>query len=136
MLYRRGKKESERGQILVLFALVLVVILAFASMVVDLGLLRNNRQTLVNAFDSAALAGGTTLPVDGSVAGAAAKTNNLIVSTITANYNGLPSLRLHDQLQVPDRCRHVEPAEAVHLAGHPARLRPALLARSQPTRRG
>ena len=91
MLYRRGKKESERGQILVLFALVLVVILAFASMVVDLGLLRNNRQTLVNAFDSAALAGGTTLPVDGSVAGAAAKTNNLIVSTINANYNGLPA---------------------------------------------
>ena len=91
MLHLRRRKDSEKGQILVLFTLVLVVILAFASMVVDLGLLRNNRQTLVNAFDSAALAGGTTLPVDGSVAGAATKTNNLIVSTINANYPGIPS---------------------------------------------
>ncbi len=91
MLHLRRRKDSEKGQILVLFTLVLVVILAFASMVVDLGLLRNNRQTLVNAFDSAALAGGTTLPVDGSVAGAATATNNLIVSTITANYPGLPA---------------------------------------------
>ena len=58
--------DREHGQIIVLFALVLVVILAFAAIVVDLGLLRNNRQTLVNAMDAAALAGGTLLPVDGS----------------------------------------------------------------------
>jgi len=91
MRHLRRREDSEKGQILVLFTLVLVVILAFASMVVDLGLLRNNRQTLVNAFDSAALAGGTMLPVDGSVAGSATATNNLIVSTINANYPGLPS---------------------------------------------
>ena len=54
MLHFRGKRERERGQIVVLFALVLVVILAFTSLVIDVGLLRNNRQTLVNSLDSAA----------------------------------------------------------------------------------
>ncbi len=37
----------------------------FASIVIDLGLLRNNRQILVNAVDVGALAGGTLMPVDG-----------------------------------------------------------------------
>ena len=73
MLHFRGNRERERGQIVVLFALVLVVILAFTSLVIDIGLLRNNRQTLVNTLDSAALAGGTLLPVDGSVPGDATK---------------------------------------------------------------
>ena len=49
-----------------LFAVFLVVILGFGAIVVDLGFLRNNRQTLVNTFDAAALAGGSRLPVDGS----------------------------------------------------------------------
>ncbi|HTC85546.1 MAG TPA: Tad domain-containing protein, partial [Candidatus Acidoferrum sp.] len=44
---------------MILFALALIVILGFAAIVVDLGMLRNNRQTLVNAFDSGAIAGGT-----------------------------------------------------------------------------
>ena len=91
MLHFRGNRERERGQIVVLFALVLVVILAFTSLVIDIGLLRNNRQTLVNSLDSAALAGGTLLPVDGSIPGEAAKINGLITSTIQANYPGLPS---------------------------------------------
>ena len=43
-----------------------MVILAFAAIVVDLGVLRNNRQILVNTMDSAALAGGTLLPVSSS----------------------------------------------------------------------
>jgi Flp pilus assembly protein TadG len=55
MLHSRRDREQEHGQILVLFALVLVVILAFGAIVVDLGVLRNNRQILVNTFDSAAL---------------------------------------------------------------------------------
>ncbi len=88
---RHAHAEGEQGQIIVLFALVLVVILAFAGMVVDIGLLRNDRQTLANALDSAALAGGTLLPVDGSVAGSAAAADSLITKTIQANYPGLPS---------------------------------------------
>lgn len=88
---RRSKRggDREHGQIIVLFAMVLVVILAFGAIVVDLGVLRNNRQTLVNALDAAALAGGTKLPVKGATEAAAA--NALIVQTIQANYPGLPS---------------------------------------------
>jgi Flp pilus assembly protein TadG/uncharacterized protein YegL len=90
MLRRRTRREREKGQILVLFALVLVVILAFAAIAVDLGVLRNNRQTLRNTTDAAALAGGTLMPVDGSVSGAASKVATLINSSIQTNYPGLP----------------------------------------------
>jgi hypothetical protein len=90
MLRRRSGKEHEKGQILVLFSLVLVVILAFAAIAVDLGVLRNNRQILRNTTDAAALAGGTLMPVDGSVPGAAAAVATLINSTIQKNYPGLP----------------------------------------------
>ena len=58
----------------------LIVILGFAALVVDLGMLRNNRQTLANTMDAGALAGGTLLPVDGTVPGAAAAINALIVN--------------------------------------------------------
>ncbi len=86
-----GGREGERGQVLVLFTMVLIVILGFAALVVDLGMLRNNRQTLANTMDSGALAGGTLLPVDGSVPGAAAAINALIVTTVSANFPSLPS---------------------------------------------
>lgn len=59
----RPRTRKERGQILVLFEVMLIVILGFAALVIDLGFLRNNRQTLVNAVDAGALAGGTMLPV-------------------------------------------------------------------------
>jgi hypothetical protein len=95
---RQTGGEHERGQIIILFALVLVVIVLFAGIVVDLGMLRNDRQTLVNTMDAAALAGGTRLPVDGSVAPAGASAgsqytlaNALIASTISANYPTLSS---------------------------------------------
>ena len=81
----------EHGQMIVLFAIVLVVLLAFTALVVDVGVLRNDRQTLVNTMDSAALAGGTLLPVDGSKAGEAAAANTLMVKIINANFPGLPS---------------------------------------------
>ncbi len=84
-------RDHERGQVVVLFTLVLVVILAFTSLVVDIGMLRNDRQTLVNTLDSAALAGGTLLPVDGSMAGSAAAANTLMVNTIHANFKSLPN---------------------------------------------
>lgn len=83
----RAANDRERGQVIVLFAIFLVVILASAALVVDLGLLRNDRQTLVNTVDSAALAGGTLMPVNGATEGAAATA--LIKTTIAANYPGL-----------------------------------------------
>ena len=45
----------------------------------------------MNTFDAAALAGGTKLPVDGSVAGQATAANALINATIQADYPGLPT---------------------------------------------
>ena len=65
MLRRRSRDEREHGQIIILFALCLVGILAFAAIVVDIGMLRNDRQNLANAMDAGALAGGTDLPVSG-----------------------------------------------------------------------
>jgi hypothetical protein len=92
MLHPRQGRDREHGQVIVVAAVAMIVILVFAAIVVDLGVLRNNRQILVNTLDSAALAGGTLLPVDGSQAGAATAVNNLIVRTINANYpGGLPS---------------------------------------------
>ncbi len=99
MLLRPAVKGRERGQIIVLFAMAIVVMLVFASMVVDVGLLRITRQNLVNTLDAAALAGGTKLPVDGYNGGVqpngeAANSqytlaNELIHRTIEANYPGL-----------------------------------------------
>ena len=86
----RGRsRKRERGQILVLFELVFVLILAFAALVIDLGVLRNNRQILVNTFDSAALAGGSQLPVTGSAG--AATLESVVNANIQANYPGLPT---------------------------------------------
>jgi hypothetical protein len=85
-LLRQGADDQARGQALVLFAISLVLILSFAALVVDLGMLRNDRQNLVNALDAGALAGGTTLPVTGSAA--EANTNSLIDDTVAANYKG------------------------------------------------
>jgi hypothetical protein len=74
----RPGRGRQRGQIIVLFEIMLIVILGF---------LRNNRQTLVNAVDAGALAGGTMLPVTGP--DEANATNLLIAETIQADYPGL-----------------------------------------------
>ncbi len=100
MLRQRSGNEQEQGQIIVLFALVIVVVLAFAALAVDLGVLRNNRQILRNTTDGAALAGGTLMPVDGSIPGAATGVATLVNSTIQTNY---PSLR-HSGAAIGARC--------------------------------
>jgi hypothetical protein len=96
MLRRRSQDERGHGQIIVLFALSLVVILAFAAIVVDIGMLRNDRQNLANAMDAGALAGGTDLPVSGQVNPVDGTTYyqkavNLIDATVNVDY---PSLTL------------------------------------------
>ncbi len=89
MLHRRSRRDGERGQIIVLFTIVVIALLAFAALVIDLGLLRNNRQSLTNALDAGALSGGTLLPVDGTQVGALAAVNARIVGSINASYPGL-----------------------------------------------
>ncbi len=88
-LTRRDRKRED-GQIIVLFELSLVVMLVCAALVIDLGVLRNNKQILRNTFDAAALAGGYELPVTGATQAATA--NALINANIQANYpGGLPA---------------------------------------------
>ena len=89
LLLRARRRDDEPGQIIVLFALVIVVIMAFTALVVDVGLLRNNRSTLINAMDAGALAGGTLMPVDGLQAGATAKVTSLVRQTVEATYPGI-----------------------------------------------
>ncbi len=89
ILGRGDRRNGERGQILVLFTISLVVIMGFTALVVDIGLLRNNRQSLVNAMDAGALAGGTLLPVDGSKPGDVAKIEALIDKSVQNTYPGL-----------------------------------------------
>jgi hypothetical protein len=98
---RPGRREE--GQILVLFTIAIIVIMLFASIVIDLGLLRNNRQILVNAVDAAALAGGTKMPVNGCTNKSQPSTSNcpsvdntevsavqnLVINTLTASYPGI-----------------------------------------------
>jgi hypothetical protein len=97
MLHSRRDRDGQRGQIIVLFELCLVVILGCAALVIDLGLLRNNRQILVNSLDSAALAAGSQLPVTGLTgplgdgANGATTANTLINANIQANFPGLPT---------------------------------------------
>lgn len=90
---RQGPRK-ERGQILVLFTIVLVVILGITALVVDLGLLRNNRQSLANAMDAGAQAGGTMMPVDGTSgrpvgAPTPADVEALITAAVARTYPGL-----------------------------------------------
>jgi hypothetical protein len=96
MRHSRGSRRDgkrQRGQILVLFELVMIVILGFAAMVVDLGVLRNNRQILVNTLDAAALAGGSALPVDGTLGSTDPHSwqsvQTVITNNIAKNYAGL-----------------------------------------------
>jgi hypothetical protein len=56
----------------VLFTLVLVILMGFAALAVDVGLLRTAKQNLWNALDAGALAGASKLPVDGAGAEALA----------------------------------------------------------------
>ena len=81
---RTGRKR-EHGQIIVLFVFALVVIMGFAAIVIDVGVLRNANQNLWNALDAGALAGASQLPADASNA------NAIAVDYANRNYpGGLP----------------------------------------------
>jgi hypothetical protein len=60
-------REHEQGAVAIMVALMLVVLLAFAAMVVDVGLMYHVRNELQNASDAAALAGAAQL--DGKAEG-------------------------------------------------------------------
>lgn len=61
-------RKEESGQALVLVALAIVVLLGFAALVVDVGVMANTRSRSQNAADAAALAGASLLPdVSGAI---------------------------------------------------------------------
>ena len=55
---------GERGQVLVLFAFMIVIFLLFVMMVVDVGFVALEKRNTQNALDAAALAGAQELPAD------------------------------------------------------------------------
>lgn len=117
----RRPGSGERGQILILFTMCLIVIMGIAAFVVDVGVLRRSASELATAVDSGALAGGDQLP---------AKSTNYTavtasaVSYLNANYAGLNAnsswiryvclvgvaSNLPDLTQIPNVCQPGAPA--------------------------
>lgn len=58
--------KNEDGQVLVLFALLIVVLMGFAALVIDVGMVALQKTNLQNAADAAALAGAQDLPTVGT----------------------------------------------------------------------
>jgi Flp pilus assembly protein TadG len=77
---RHPKPENERGQTLVIFALVLPVLVLFAALAVDVGFAYMTKAKLSKAVDAACLTGMRNLSQGQSTA------RTLAVNTFTANY--------------------------------------------------
>lgn len=67
---RDRERHGERGQVLPLFVIMLVVLLTALALVVNGGVLRRSNQELWNALDAGALAGAASLPDNPSQAAA------------------------------------------------------------------
>jgi Flp pilus assembly protein TadG len=67
-LILRRRAEDERGATLVFMAIVMILLLGMAGLVVDLGLVRSNRQRNKSVADVAATAGMRGLNLSGSIA--------------------------------------------------------------------
>ncbi len=96
--------RNEDGAVLVLVALMMTVLMGFAAFAIDVGFMYNERRSLQNAADAAALAGAQDLPNTGIAiitAVSIANENGLKVTqngvtndgdtvTVETNYNGDP----------------------------------------------
>lgn len=83
----RGAAPGERGQVLVIFALLIVILLAFAGMSIDIGRQQAERRHLQTAADAAALAGCRAI-VEGASNGDVAGTARQVAEL---NLQGSPS---------------------------------------------
>ncbi len=96
-----NRSRGEDGQTLILLVLAISVMLGFAAMAIDVGLIFAGRRDQQNAADSAALAGASALPADPSAAIARARDwsgrNGFVAGaenasvTVTTPYKGDPS---------------------------------------------
>lgn len=88
--------KNEDGQILVLFALLMVALMGFSALIIDGGMLQMTKADLQKACDAAALAGGQILP-DASSAISTAKNYAALNgvepanTTVTTPYDGDPN---------------------------------------------
>ncbi|HVC34464.1 MAG TPA: TadE/TadG family type IV pilus assembly protein [Chloroflexota bacterium] len=82
--------HSERGQTILVFALMFVVLLGFTAMVSDAGIAYWNRRLVQNGVDSAALAGAVSLNNGSSVADVKA------TAVAYANANGVTTAEINN----------------------------------------
>ena len=84
--------KQEQGQIIVLFVLAIVVIMGFAALVIDVGVLRNANQNLWNALDAGALAGASQLPACPRAGPRATNASDIALQYADDNFpGGLPA---------------------------------------------
>jgi hypothetical protein len=62
-------RRSEAGQALIMTAAALVVLMGFAGLAIDMGVMRHNKRLEQTAADAAAIAGASNLPIDGVTLG-------------------------------------------------------------------
>ena len=94
-------RRTEHGQALIVFVLTIVVIMAFASVVIDLGLLRTDTARLQNALDAGALAGAQQLPATGAAATGSGGVTATVTKFVLANYPSAKNLSVTYYCLVP-----------------------------------
>jgi hypothetical protein len=82
----RDRKDGARGQIMVLFTLVIVLLMVLAAVVIDAGLLRTDSARLQNALDAGALAAAQSLPANNANV---ATVEGTAINYAGANFPGL-----------------------------------------------
>jgi len=86
------KRNKEAGQALVLTAVALVMLMGFAGLAIDMGVLRHEKRLQQTAADAAALAGANNLTYGGvTAAGQAASAANGFSDTGTTCSTGCPN---------------------------------------------
>ena len=102
---RHRSRPASRGQVLVIFALGVTLLIAAAGIAVDVGRFYSERRFLQNAADAAALAAANALVAGESDADAIISAQNTLTTNFAADPNGvIPSL---------------PPATPVYELGHP-----------------
>lgn len=113
---RSGRTDRERGQVIVLFALCLVAIIAMAGLLIDGGMAWANRRSAQSAADAAALAAAKAVVAGHNV------TTVPNAGTGIANTNGFPTTTLNcSGATVPGVTVNRPPSSGPHsLANDPA----------------
>ena len=74
MAEKRVRQPGERGQVLIMMAMGMMVLLGIVALTIDVGFTYEHRRSLQNAVDAAALAGAAELPFSPSAAEQKART--------------------------------------------------------------